>query len=68
VVRIITDAPQYVPNAVIKRDLKVLSVRYELRNYSVTAKGLTVNQTDWQNLYFKQLITIVGLSGITLQI
>jgi hypothetical protein len=24
------------PNAVIKRDLKVLSVRHEVRNYSVT--------------------------------
>jgi hypothetical protein len=36
VLRIITDAPWYVPNAVIKRDLKVLSVRHEVRNYSVT--------------------------------
>jgi hypothetical protein len=36
VLRIITDAPRYVPNAVIKRDLKVLSVRHEVRNYSVT--------------------------------
>jgi len=34
--RIITDAPWYVLNAVIKRDLKVLSVRQEVRNYSVT--------------------------------
>jgi hypothetical protein len=33
--RIITGAPRYVPNAVIKRDLKVLSVRQEVRNYSV---------------------------------
>jgi hypothetical protein len=36
VLRIITDAPRYVPNAVIKRDLKVLSVRQAVRNYSVT--------------------------------
>jgi hypothetical protein len=36
VLRIIKDATWYVPNAVIKRDLKVLSVRQELRNYSVT--------------------------------
>jgi hypothetical protein len=36
VLRIITDAPWYVLNAVIKRDLKVLSVRQEVRNYSVT--------------------------------
>jgi hypothetical protein len=36
VLRINTDAPWYVPNAVIKRDLKVLSVRQAVRNYSVT--------------------------------
>ena len=34
--RKITNAPRYVPNAVIKRELKVLSVRQEVRNYSVT--------------------------------
>jgi len=36
VLRVITDAPWYVPNAVIKRDSKVLSVRQEVRNYIVT--------------------------------
>jgi len=36
VVRIITDAPWYVPNAVIKHDLQVPSVRQEARTYSVT--------------------------------
>jgi len=36
VLRIITDAPWYVPNAVIKRDLQVLSALQEVRNYSVT--------------------------------
>jgi hypothetical protein len=36
VLRIITEAPRYVPNAMIKRNLKVLSVRQEVRNYSVT--------------------------------
>jgi hypothetical protein len=51
--RIITDAPRFLPNAVIKRDLKVLSVRQEVRNYSVTP-------TDWQNLYFEEHITTVG--------
>jgi hypothetical protein len=30
------DAPWYVPNGVIKRDLQVLSVRQKVRNYSVT--------------------------------
>ena len=36
VLRIITDAPWYVPNTVIRRDLKVSSVREEVRNYIVT--------------------------------
>jgi len=36
VLRIITEAPWYVPNAVIKRDLKVLPVRQEVHNYIVT--------------------------------
>jgi len=58
-----------VPNAVIIRELQVLSVRQEVRNYSVTTdKSLTITPTAWQNLYFKDQITIVGLSGITLQI
>jgi hypothetical protein len=41
VLRIITDAPLYVPNAVVKRDLKVLSVRQEVRNYIVTYRQRT---------------------------
>ena len=36
VLRIITDEPKYVPNAVIKRDLQVLTVRQAVRNCSVT--------------------------------
>ena len=36
VLRIITDAPWYVRNAVIKCDLLVLTVRQEVRKYSVT--------------------------------
>ena len=36
VLRIITDATRYVSNAVIKRDLQMLSVGQEVRNYSVT--------------------------------
>jgi hypothetical protein len=36
VLRIITDAPWYVPNAVIKHDLHVPSVRQEVRTFSVT--------------------------------
>jgi len=38
VLRTITDAPWYVPNAVIKRDLQVLTVRQEVPNYSVTSR------------------------------
>jgi hypothetical protein len=37
---------------------------------SPTVKDLTITPTDWQkqNPYFKEQITIAGLSGITLQI
>jgi hypothetical protein len=35
---------------------------------SPTDKGLPITPTAWQNLYFKEQITILGLSGITLQI
>jgi len=35
---IIMDAPWFVPNAMIIRDLQVLSVSQELRNYSVTCR------------------------------
>jgi hypothetical protein len=35
---------------------------------SPTGKGLTITPTAWQNLYFKDQITTVGLSGINLQI
>jgi hypothetical protein len=33
-----TDAPRYVPNAVITRDLQVPTVRQAVRTYSVTYK------------------------------
>jgi predicted kinase len=70
VLRIITDARRYVPNVVIKRDLQVLTVRQEVRNYSVTyrQKGSTVIPTAWPNLYSKDQLTILGLSGIIPQI
>jgi hypothetical protein len=35
---------------------------------SPTEEDLTVTQTAWQNLYFKENITLVGLSGMALQI
>jgi hypothetical protein len=68
VLRIITDAPRFVPNAVIKRDLQVLSVRQAVRTVSPTDNGLTIAPTDWRNSYFTEIITIVGLSGITRRI
>ena len=34
VLRIVTDAPWYVPNATIKRDLQVPTIRQEARKYS----------------------------------
>ena len=53
----------------IKRDLQVLSVRQEARNYGVTCRQIL---DDYPNSLAKSLfqeqITIVGLSGITLQI
>jgi hypothetical protein len=35
---------------------------------SPTDRSLTITTTAWQNLHFKEQITIVGLSGIALQI
>jgi hypothetical protein len=35
---------------------------------SPTEEDLTITPAAWQNLYFKEKITIIGLSGITLQI
>ena len=54
VLRIITDAPCYVPNAVIKRDLQVLSVGQEVRNYSVTYRQRIDDHpnSSEQNYYF----------------
>jgi hypothetical protein len=36
VLRIITDALWYMPNTMIRRDLQILPVRQEVRNYSIT--------------------------------
>ena len=46
VLRIITDAPWYVPNAVIKRDLQMLSVSQEVRNYSLTYRQRLANHPN----------------------
>ena len=69
VLRIFTDAPWYLVSAVIKRDLKVLSIRQEVRTYSVTYRQrLDDHPTDCQNISFKEHVTTVGLSGIIVQI
>jgi len=52
---------------------KRLNKCYRLGNKRVTTesptdKGLTITPTGWQNFYFKDQITIVGLNGIALQI
>jgi hypothetical protein len=43
VLRIITDAPWYIPNAIIKRDLQIPTVKQEARKYSANyRKRLTI--------------------------
>ena len=65
----ITDTPWFVPNARTICDLGVLAVKQEVQTtMSPTGKGLTIIPTTWQNHYFKDQITILGLSGIILQI
>jgi len=50
-------------------DLQVLLVRQEVRRYTVSYRERLNDHTNsLQNLYFKDQITILGLSGITLQI
>jgi hypothetical protein len=68
VLRIIKAAPRYVPIAVIKRDLQMLTVRQEVRKYSVTYRqrlGKTIIPTAWQKSLFQKTFATVGLSGIT---
>jgi hypothetical protein len=46
VLRIITDAPWYVSNTLIRRDLRVLPARQELRNYSITYRHRLDNHAN----------------------
>ena len=46
VLRILTNAPWYVPNVVIRRDLKVSTVRQEVRNLSVTYRQRIANHPN----------------------
>ena len=69
VLRIITDAPSCVPNAVIKRDLQCYRFDKKCETaVSPADKSSTITPTAWQNPYFKEQITVVGLSGIIPQI
>jgi len=69
VLRIITDASWYVPSAVIIRDLQVLSVRQEVRNYSVTYRQrVNDHPTSLAKYLFQRPNYNRRLSGITLQI
>jgi len=64
--RIITDAPWYVPNAVIKHDLQVASVRQELRTFSVTHHArLEGHPSDLATSCFNNHLTITDSSGTT---
>ena len=66
VLRIITNAPWYVPNAVIKHDSQVSSVRQEVRTYSVnTTQDLKVIPTTSLHHYFNNHLIITDSSGTT---
>jgi len=49
----------YAPAAFTPREISVVLI---------SVRGLTITPTAWQNLYFNEQITIVGLSGIIPQI
>jgi hypothetical protein len=54
--QILTDAPWYVPNAVIRRDLQVPTVRQKVRNCSVTYRQrLTDHPNSLANSLFQGL-------------
>jgi hypothetical protein len=53
VLRIITDAPWYVPNTVIRRDLQILTVKQEARKYSTNyQKRLDAHPNNLANALF----------------
>jgi len=55
VLRIITDAPWYVPNSAIQRDLQVPTVKQEARKYSVNyRKRLDVQRNSLTNALFQE--------------
>jgi len=44
--RIITDAPWYVPNTMLRRDIQVLPVKQEVRNYSINYRHRVDNHPN----------------------
>ena len=55
VLRIITDAPRYVPNTIIKSDLQIPTVKHEARKYSAKyRKRLDTHPNNPANTLFKE--------------
>jgi len=55
VLRILTDAPRYVPNTTIKRDLQIPTVKQEARKYSANyQKQLDTHPNNLANALFKE--------------
>jgi len=55
VLRIITDAPWYVPNTVIKSDLQIPTAKQEARKYSAKyQKRLDTHPNNLANTLFKE--------------
>ena len=53
--RIITDAPWYIPNTKIKRDLQIPTVKQEARKYRANyRKRLDVHPINLANALFKE--------------
>jgi hypothetical protein len=55
VLRIITDAPWYIPNTILKRDLQIPTVKQEARKYSSNyQKRLDAHPNNLANVLFKE--------------
>jgi len=62
---IITDAPRYVPNAIIKRDLQISTVKQEARKYSANyRKRLDTHPNNLANALFQEQLGTRGLKRL----
>ena len=53
--RIITDAPWYIPNAIIKPDLQIPTIKHEARKYSANyRKRLDAHPNNLANALFQE--------------